>query len=100
MNVTLLGRDRIKKELTENDLSLSDLKGHIIKIPSDSLDYKTSPIELEKSDIYIITVHLHLFYIKLIIITLMKINIITLKKYPELGILTRNYFIFGLNNLI
>ena len=35
---------------------------------------------------------------------LQKINkdnfIITLKKYPEIGILTRNYFIFVLNNLI
>ena len=56
LDVTFLGRDRINKELIENDLSLSDLKGFQIKIPYAKLNYKTNPNELAKSDIYIITV--------------------------------------------
>jgi 2-dehydropantoate 2-reductase len=56
LGVSFLGRDRIKKELIENDLSLCDLKGFQIKIPSEKINYKTNPQELSKSEIYIITV--------------------------------------------
>ena len=56
LKVSFLGRERIKNELFENGLTIYDLKGFNFKIPHEKLNFKTDPHELEKSDIFIITV--------------------------------------------
>jgi len=56
LNVTFLGRERIKNEIIEHGLTLSNLDGYENKIPSSKIDFKTNTDEIEKSDLYILTV--------------------------------------------
>ena len=45
IQINFLGRERIKNEIKENDLTLLDFQGSQIRIPFKDINYKTNPMK-------------------------------------------------------
>jgi 2-dehydropantoate 2-reductase len=56
IQINFLGRERIREEIKENDLTLFEFQGSKIRISYKDIIYKIHPSEIESSDIFIITV--------------------------------------------
>jgi 2-dehydropantoate 2-reductase len=54
--VSLVGRERIRAEVAEHGLSLSDQQGWKIELAPDRIDFSTDPAPLGKADIIVLTV--------------------------------------------
>jgi 2-dehydropantoate 2-reductase len=55
-NVSLVGRERIRAEIAEHGLGLSDQQGWKIELAPDRIDFSTDLARLKKADIIVLTV--------------------------------------------
>ena len=56
LDVTFLGREKVKQELEEHGLAVSDTAGFSVKLEPDRLRVETKPAALRKADIILLTV--------------------------------------------
>ncbi len=55
-DVMFIGRERIRAELAEHGLQLSDLTGEVVDVPPDAIRFTTDPAAAAEADIVLVTV--------------------------------------------
>lgn len=56
LDVTLLGREKVKQEIAQHGLAVSDNQGFAVKLEPDRVRFETKPAALRKADIILLTV--------------------------------------------